>query len=65
MIYERIHEYCRKESISITEFERRCQIGNGVVGKWKKGKTEPSIRILEKIQNATGLSIGYWVGGSL
>lgn len=65
MIYERILEYCKENHISVTDFEKVCGIANGLVGKWKSGKTQPSLRILSKIQNATGISIGYWIGGVL
>lgn len=63
MIYERVIEYCESEKITVKEFEKRCRIGNGTVGKWKSGKAAPSIRILSKIQASTGITIGYWLGG--
>lgn len=65
MIFERIKKYCTEEKITISEFEKRCEIGNGTVGKWKNSKSEPSIRILSKIAYHTGTTIGYWLGGIL
>ena len=61
MIYDRIVEDCNEEHIPISEFEKRCQIGNGTVGKWKDNKTEPSFKTLAKIPKWTGISIGYWL----
>ena len=33
MFYDRVSKYCDKEGITISEFEKRCKIGNGTVGK--------------------------------
>ena len=63
MIYERIVKYCKNEQITLSEFEKRCHIGNGTVGKWKTNKIQPSMKILSKIQQYTGIAIGYWIGG--
>lgn len=63
MIYERVVEYCKEEQITLAEFEKRCEIGNGTIGRWKDGKATPSLKTLSKIQHETGLSIGYWIGG--
>ena len=63
MIFEKVKEYCAEAQITISEFEKMCEIGNGTIGKWKNGKSEPSVRILSKIVNSTGLSISYWLGG--
>lgn len=35
MIYENIKKYCVKCNISISELERRANLGNGTIGKWK------------------------------
>ena len=63
MIYERIIAYCNEERLTVAEFEKRCDISNGTIGKWKDGKMQPSLKTLSKIQHETGLSIGYWIGG--
>lgn len=36
MFYEKVVSYCEEKQISIMEFERKCNIGNGTVGRWKK-----------------------------
>jgi transcriptional regulator with XRE-family HTH domain len=61
MLYERIQEYCADEEITISEFEKRCKIGNGTVGKWKDDKVKPTIQTLNKISKWTGVSLGYWL----
>ena len=63
MIYERIQEYCRNEKLTLSEFEKKCQIGNGTIGKWKDDKMQPTIKTLSKIAHYTGITIGYWIGG--
>ena len=63
MVYEQILKYCEEENISLSEFEKRCKIGNGTVGKWKDGKTSPTIKTLNKISIHTDITIGYWLGG--
>lgn len=62
MIYERIADYCKKEKITVCEFEKRCQIGNGTVRKWREGLTAPSFRTLFKIEVKTGIPVSKWIG---
>ena len=64
MIYEKVVDYCKKERITVCEFEKRCQIGNGTVGKWREGVTVPSFRTLFKIEEKTGVSVSEWIGES-
>ena len=61
MIYNKVVEYCEKNKLSITEFESRCGLGNGTVGKWKDGKFTPGLKSLEKIAKYTGISIDVWI----
>lgn len=37
MIYENVREICDKKGISITDLEKKANLGNGTIGKWKKG----------------------------
>lgn len=61
MIYQNVVAYCKKNNISISTFEKKCDIGNGTVGRWRNDSSKPSLATLEKIQNATGISISEWV----
>ena len=63
MIYEKVTEYCKKNKITICEFERRCEIGNGTVSKWREDKSSPSVKTLSKIVRATGVELMEWLGG--
>ena len=46
MFYEKVVRYCEKEQISIMEFEKKCNIGNGTVGRWKDDGSKPSLHTL-------------------
>ena len=59
MIYKKIIEYCNKNDLSISAFEKKCGIANGIVGKWKDGGN-PSLETLQKIVSATGIPIEEW-----
>lgn len=65
MNLEMLEMYCNERNLSIREFEKLCCIGNGVIGKWKRGKAEPSIKTLSKISKCTGISIDKLIGGAL
>ena len=60
MIYNKIMDYCNKNSLSVSAFEKKCGIANGTVGKWKDGGN-PSLETLQKIVSATGISIEEWM----
>lgn len=60
MIYKKIIEYCKKNNISISAFEKKCDIGNGTIGRWKDG-SEPSLESLRKIAVATNIPVEEWI----
>ena len=60
MIYNKIMDYCNKNSLSVSAFEKKCGLANGTVGKWKDGGN-PSLETLQKIVSATGISIEEWM----
>lgn len=61
MLYEKIVDYCGKEGLSISAFEKKCDIGNGTVGRWKDDVSKPSLTTLEKIAKATEVSVTEWL----
>lgn len=65
MFYEKVVSYCEEKQISIMEFERKCNIGNGTVGRWKKDNSKPTIQTLSKIAIATGIPLERWVASSV
>lgn len=60
-ILENIRRYCEDENISVKDFEKRCGLANGLVGKWKSGVAMPSFPTLQKIVDATGVELSEWV----
>lgn len=60
VIYKKIIKYCEENNISIAAFEKKCNIGNGTIGKWEKG-SKPSLDTLEKISRATGITVSELV----
>lgn len=63
MNFDLVTLYCNERKLSIHEFEKLCNLGNGTVGKWKQGKAEPSIKTLSKISKHTGIPMNRWIGG--
>jgi len=61
MTTEKIAKYMAKRKLTEKRFERLCGIGNGCIGKWRMGKSNPSIKTLEKIAKATNTSIKSWL----
>lgn len=61
MLYEKILDYCEKEGLSISAFEKKCDIGNGTVGRWKDDVSKPSLTTLEKIAKETKISVAEWL----
>lgn len=61
MVYKNVVEYCEKNNMSIAAFEKKCGLANGVVGKWEDDKMKPSLVSLERISDATGISIEKWL----
>lgn len=60
MFYKKVSDYCRNNNISIAEFEKKCGIGNGTVGRWKNDNSKPTIHTLLKIAHTTGIPIEKW-----
>lgn len=65
MIYQKVIKYCKDNNISVSAFEKKCELSNGTVSGWNKGnKGNPSIETLTKIVNATSLDYSYWLDKS-
>ena len=59
---DNIQNYCRSKQITIAQFERQCNLSNGIVDKWKKGKNNsPSLQTLMRIQAGTGFAYSRWL----
>lgn len=56
LTYQRVTKYCEDNNLSISAFEKKCGIGNGVIRKWNEG-SKPSLDTLQKIEKVTGISV--------
>lgn len=61
MVYNNIINYCSKNNMSISAFEKKCSLPNGLVSKWKEKGYEPSVSTLQKIEKATKIPIAEWL----
>lgn len=61
MVYNNVINYCSKNNMSISAFEKKCNLPNGLVGKWKEKGYEPSISTLQKIEKVTNIPISKWL----
>ena len=57
MIYENVKRLCEKNKTSIWALEKDCGIGNGSIGKWADGDTNPRIGTLKKIADYFGITV--------
>lgn len=61
MIFLKVKKYCEENNISISNFEKKCGIGNGTVSRWEDDASRPSLSTLEKIEKATNIPISKWI----
>ena len=61
MVFDNVIKYCEQNGISISAFEQKCGLSNGLVGKWRENNFQPSIDTLQKIVSATNVSITEWL----
>ena len=61
MIFQKVQNYCREIDLSISAFEKMCNIGNGTVARWENDESKPSLATLEKIERATGIPASTWI----
>lgn len=61
MIYDNIKAIADKKGLSIAEIEKRAQIGNGIIGKWKE--STPNVDSLVKVAKVLGVSINTLTKG--
>ena len=66
MIYSKVIQYCSDNNLSLSAFEQLCKIGNGTIGRWNpelEKPSKPDLNTLEKISNATGISLAELITG--
>ena len=62
-IVVKIKEYCAKKNLSVREFEIKCGLYNGSVGKWERGEAFPTVISLIKMERGTGVKLSSWLKG--
>lgn len=60
MIYDNIKAYCDKKKISVTELERRAELGKGTICKWKT--SSPTVDNLKSVAKALGVDVKKLIG---
>ena len=55
MIYSNVKEICDKQGISISELEKRANLGNGTVGGWRK--SSPKIANVQAVAKVLGVKL--------
>lgn len=55
MLYEKVLEYCTKNDISLSAFEKECGLGNATIKGWKS--SNPRIDSLQKVAKRMNVSI--------
>lgn len=63
MIYENICRYAAKRKLSIHQIEKKANIGNGTIRKWKDGAI-PSLESLQKVAKVLGVSVTTLLRGA-
>lgn len=61
MFHEKVTKYCEENNLSASAFEKKCDLPNGLVGKWKANNYMPCVSTLKKISDATGIPIEKWI----
>ena len=59
-IVERIKTLCAESHITIASLERRLNLGNGTIGRWKTAS--PTVERLGRVADYFGVSLDYLTG---
>lgn len=55
MYYKKVEDYCKKNNIAISVFEKKCGLGNGTISGWVN--SNPRIDSLQKVATEMGISL--------
>lgn len=55
LYYKKVEEYCKKNNIAISVFEKKCGLGNGTISGWVN--SNPRIDSLQKVATEMGISL--------
>ena len=62
-MYQKVIQYCNGNNLSVSAFEKLCDLPNGTVYGWKKTDGNPSLNTLLKIAEATNIPVKDWTDG--
>lgn len=55
LYYKKVEAYCKKNSIAISVFEKKCGLGNGTISGWVD--SNPRIDSLQKVVAEMGITL--------
>ena len=61
-VKDRVKKLCQNEGISISELEKRLDIGNGTIGRWNYSK--PRAEVISKVAAYFEVSIDFLLTGT-
>ena len=62
VLVSNIEAYCSNNDITEAEFERKCDLGKGIVCRWRNGLIKaPTMTTLQKIETATRIPMSRWI----
>lgn len=62
MLYSKVMEYCQKNSISLSAFERKCGLGNGTIKGWIS--SSPRVDTIKKVATEMGVTVDELLAGA-
>lgn len=60
---EILYRKAKEQRYSIAALERAADIGNGVIGKWRGGKIEPTSKSLRAVAKVLGCTVDELLNG--
>lgn len=62
MLFQKVIDYCKNNDLSISAFEKKCNLSNGTVSKWKSMSDEQiRLNTLKRIAVGTGIPVEQWL----
>ena len=62
MLFNKVIEYCKENNLSVSAFEKQCNLSNGTVSKWKDVEADKvQLKTLKRIATGTGTPLERWI----
>ncbi len=63
MLFNKVKKYCEDNNLSVSAFEKQCNLSNGTVSKWKDVPADKvQLKTLKRIATGTGTPLEDWIG---